>query len=169
MSLTPLIELPATIQIHTALALLAVLLGPFVIYRTRRDRVHKTLGYVWVGAMVGVAISAFFIPSTLLPLVGPFGPIHGLAVLVLYSLGRGIVAIRNGDIRRHKAELRGLYWQGLAIAGLLTLLPGRVLNDALFSAAPNLGLAVVILGGLALAYGFVRSRRSAPHRGKELA
>lgn len=167
MSLTPLLETSWFIQVHTALALVAVALGPFVIHRQRRDRLHKVTGYIWVSAMLGVAISAFFIPSTVLPILGPFGPIHLLAVLAIINIVQGMRAIYRRNIRGHEAALKGLYWQGLAIAGLLTVLPGRVLNEVLFPSNPMAGWGLVALGGgVILWMNLSRRERSKTPRGQ---
>ncbi|MEL7262317.1 MAG: hypothetical protein AAGK69_13125, partial [Pseudomonadota bacterium] len=50
MHLEPLLNASLPIQIHVALALMALMLGPVVLWRNRRDRVHRVLGYVWAEA-----------------------------------------------------------------------------------------------------------------------
>ena len=67
-----------------AAALVAHFLGPFALDRARRDRLHKVLGYTWVLAMAITALSSFFIHS--FPVIGPFSPIHLLALFALWSL-----------------------------------------------------------------------------------
>lgn len=42
----PLFNASLQIQLHVTAALVFILLGPFALYRTRRDRLHKTLGYI---------------------------------------------------------------------------------------------------------------------------
>jgi uncharacterized membrane protein len=136
------------IQIHAAAATVAVLLGPLPIYRKRRDRLHKVAGYIWVTAMLAVAVTAFFIHS--FAVIGPFSPLHGFALLTLWSLWRGIDAARRGDIVVHEATLRSLYWFGLLIAGLANFLPDRRINQMFFDGQDQLGWIVIALGGAAL-------------------
>ncbi|MFP4450126.1 MAG: DUF2306 domain-containing protein, partial [Rhodosalinus sp.] len=66
---------PLIVQLHLAAALPALLLGPVALYRRRRDRLHKTFGYLWVASILGLAVSGLFIRSEI-ALLGPFGPIH---------------------------------------------------------------------------------------------
>jgi uncharacterized membrane protein len=43
MTLDPFTTAPIAVQIHMASALIAVCLGPFALYRKRRDRLHRRL------------------------------------------------------------------------------------------------------------------------------
>lgn len=149
MTLDPILSAPLEIQIHVAAALPALALGPIALYRQRRDRLHKTLGYIWVVAMGVVALSAFFIEAVVLPIVGPFGPIHLFSIWALFSLWRAMAAILRRDVARHQAIMRALYWQALGLTGLLTLLPGRIMNEMLFGDAAMMGLWM-LLGVLAV-------------------
>lgn len=159
MTLTPLFDLPLALQLHLWPAVLALGLGPVALYRRRRDVWHKLAGYVWVSCMALVAGGAFWIEATVLPIALGFGPIHVLAGVVLVALWRGVRAARAGDIARHRAQMRGLYWQALMIAGLFTLLPGRALNTVLFPGQPWAGyLAIGVLGLVAV---ILRDRRAA--------
>lgn len=152
MDFSPFLNLPPVIQVHAISATISVLLGPFVILRKRRDQFHKIAGYVWVITMLSVAISALFIPSFGLAIVGHFGPIHLFVVLTLTSLWKGMAAIFRGDITGHRAWMRGLYWNGLLIAGLVNFLPDRMTNRLFFPDHPDLGYAVIVLGGAALVW-----------------
>lgn len=147
MTFDPILTAPLAVQIHLVAAVLAVSIGPIAIYRTRRDRVHKIVGRTWVTAMAVLAISGFFIPAAIFPLVGVFGPIHLLSAWALFSLTRGVRAILRRDVARHRSEMRALYWHALGIAGLLTLLPGRTLNGVFFGTAEYLGVWVIVGAG----------------------
>lgn len=150
MSYIPILQAPGLIQFHACVAMVALILGPIAIHRKRRDRLHKVIGYVWVLAMLAVAISALFIPSFDLALVGHLGPIHLLALLALFSVAQGMLAIWRRDLRTHERAMSGLYYQGLLIAGLFNFLPGRVVNRTLFPDIPEAGIAVILVGGAAL-------------------
>ncbi len=160
MNFVPFLELPAVVQAHATCALIAIGLGPFAILRNRRDRTHKVAGYIWVFAMLGVAISALFIPSFEVAIIGHFGPIHLFVILTLFSLWKGMTAVFRGDIKAHKEWLGGLYWQGLLVAGLVNFLPGRAVNRMVFSELPGLGFVVIAIGGaLLIWFRVVRPRR----------
>ncbi|OAN82776.1 hypothetical protein A8B78_07910 [Jannaschia sp. EhC01] len=151
MTLDPIVTAPLAVQVHVVAATIAILIGPVALYRARRDMLHRLVGRTWVVAMATLAISAIFIPAAVLPLLGPFGPIHVFVIWTLFSLMRGMQAIFRRDIAAHQAEMRALYWQALGITGVLTLLPGRRLNAVLFGDAEMMGLWVM----LALALGTI--------------
>ncbi|KMW57150.1 putative membrane protein [Candidatus Rhodobacter oscarellae] len=150
MQLAPLLEATPVIQVHMLSALAAILVGPFALYRRRRDRWHRRLGYGWTGAMLLAATSALFIPSAGLALLGPFGPIHALVLLVYAGLWQAIRAIRAGRVTEHRAAMSSLYWRGIGIAGLFTLMPGRIVNRMVLPEWPEAGWGLIGLGLCAL-------------------
>jgi uncharacterized membrane protein len=138
MTLMPLIDAPTYIQIHVFAASLSVVLGPFVLLRDRRDRLHKIGGYVWCVAMFTVAVSSFWIREY--ALIGPLSPIHLLSLLTLWTLWIGIRHAIAGRIRDHRIAFRNLYWYGLLVAGTFNFLPGRRMNEVVFGQSEQLGL-----------------------------
>ncbi|MBL4627687.1 MAG: DUF2306 domain-containing protein [Roseicyclus sp.] len=164
----PILSASLAVHIHLVAAVLALVLGPVAIYRKRRDWVHKGVGRTWVGVMVVVAVSGLFIPAQVLPLIGMFGPIHIFSVWVFLTLTTGVRAILRGDVARHRAAMQALYWQGLGIAGVLTLLPGRQLNAVLFGGSEEIGVWVIVgvVGVAALIFGLRRGRNLAARRGR---
>ncbi|AXI48495.1 hypothetical protein C1J03_22355 [Sulfitobacter sp. SK012] len=158
MTLAPFFDAPVYIQLHAAAAMIALLLGPFVILRNRRDRLHKTGGYIWVLSMMVVAVSSFWI--TEFAMIGPFSPIHALSVFALWSVWEGLRHAFAGRVDAHRQVFQNLYWRGLVIAGLFNFLPGRASNRAVFPDSPDAGLWVLGVGlTLIIADGLVRFRR----------
>lgn len=157
MTLTPYLDAPLYIQIHAATASLALVLGPVALFRKRQDRLHKQVGYIWFLAMAAAAGSSFFIHS--FALIGPFSPLHGLAILTLWSLWSALRYVRAGRVQLHRLVLRNLYFYGLVIAGLANFLPGRTTNRMFFPDAPELGWAVIGLGAAVLLGHMARGRR----------
>jgi len=157
MSLLPLLQASPVIQLHVGAALLAIVIGPIALYRLRRDRLHKVLGYVWVLAMGVVATSSFWIHS--FAVIGPFSPIHGFALFTYWSLYTGMRHVFAGRIALHRLAMRSLYWHGLWIAGLFNFLPGRVTNRIFFGANPELGYLVLALGLGAIVVWGIRARQ----------
>ena len=140
MTLDPILGSSPLIQIHTLAACLAFLLGPMVILRKRRDRVHRIMGIVWVGAMLVTAVTALGIFE--LRIIGPFSPIHALSALVGLMLWRGVRAIRAGRVVAHGRIMAQLYIWSLGIAGLFTLLPGRRMHAVMMGDTGWTGFAL---------------------------
>ena len=128
MNLIPLLTASAPIQIHLALALLALGLGTTVLMLKKGTAQHKTIGMIWSMVMYGTALSSFAVTS-LLP--GHFSPIHILSLITLATLPLAILARRRGDIKGH-ARIMIANYAGLLIAGLFTLIPGRLLGQVVF-------------------------------------
>ena len=104
------------IALHTGLAAVSVLVGAAVLMRRKGTRAHKLLGRIWLAAMVGVAVSSFWI----FEIRRGAGPswIHLLSVWTLISLALAVWFIRRGNVRAHQGFMAGTF-AGLAIAGLL--------------------------------------------------
>ncbi|WP_293861164.1 DUF2306 domain-containing protein [uncultured Alsobacter sp.] len=130
MTLAPLLAATPVIQAHAYAALLAAGLSLHQFFARPGTLTHKALGYVWVAAMATAAASSFFIHS--IRSVGPFSAIHLLSIFVLVNLTRAVLAARAGQITRHRKTMRGLALFGLLVAGLFTLLPGRIMHAVVF-------------------------------------
>jgi uncharacterized membrane protein len=57
-----------------------------------------------------------------------------VTLLTLVSLPLAIYRIRTGDVKGHAAAMKGLFLGGLVIAGIFTLVPGRLLGNLLWHA-----------------------------------
>ncbi len=152
MSLTPFLNAPIIIQVHSLCAILALVIGPFALFRRRRDRIHRWAGRIWAASMLATALSAAFIFE--IRLMGPFSPIHLLIPLVFVGVWRGIALIRRGDVVGHGKQMRSLYFTSIGLAGLFTLLPDRLISTMLAPEHPWLGFAV---GSLILVWGSWRA------------
>lgn len=125
MTLQPLLNASLAIQIHTALALCAVVLTLAIFSIRRGSPAHRILGWSWVVLMTGVALSSFWIFE--IRLFGPFSPIHLLSVFVLVQLFSAVRAARTGKVQQHRQTMRGLVFGALVGAGVFTFLPGRTM------------------------------------------
>lgn len=157
MTLAPYLTAAPHIQFHIAVALISLILGPFALYTKKRNRLHKTFGYIWVVTMTGVALSSFMITS--FGVIGPFSPIHLLAIFTLWSLYTGIRHVVQGRINAHRVTMRNLYWYGLIIAGLFNFLPGRSTNRIFFEGQESFGYYVLGAGILILVANTVLQKR----------
>lgn len=157
MTLDPILTAPTVIQIHVAAAVFALMIGPFSIWRKRRDRIHKTLGYIWISSMFMLATSAWFINE--IRLIGPFSPIHGFSLLTYYGLWEAISHVRARRFEAHGKTMKNLYFLALGVTGLFTLLPGRRMNDVLFGSYEATGFAASAIAAVAV-FVWLRFRRS---------
>ncbi|MDT8894339.1 DUF2306 domain-containing protein [Halomonas sp. I1] len=110
--------------LHLYASFLALALGGLVLMLRKGSLVHRTLGAIWVSSMVLSALSSFWLGSSLLPLVGHFGPVHLLSVWVLVSVTVGLISILRRKARQHRQWMVGAYL-GLLGAFFGTLMPGR--------------------------------------------
>jgi uncharacterized membrane protein len=127
MTLDPLLNAAPVIQIHTAMALGAVLLTIAIFTAKRGTKLHKVLGRFWVAMMALVAMSSFWILE--LKIWGNFSPIHLISVYTLVQLVRAVHAARKGEIARHQGIMKGLVFGALIVAGAFTFLPGRTMYE----------------------------------------
>ena len=118
------------IAVHLAAAILSLIVGALVLARTKGTRSHKTLGRLWVGLMLVVALSSFWILE--IRDGAGFSVIHLLSAWTLVSLALAVYFIRRGNVRAHKGFMVGTFL-GLAGAGLGALAPGRALYLFLFA------------------------------------
>lgn len=145
MSLLPLLHAGPAVQVHAFSAIAAVILGAFVLWRRKGTALHKALGRAWVVLMLVTATSALFINE--IRLIGPFSPIHLFSLFTYVSLFRGLRAVRVArDVRRHRAEMQGLYLGALILAGAFTLLPGRRMHMVLFGSGAGWTESVLAIG-----------------------
>lgn len=131
MTLEPFAVAPAAVQIHITSVLSAAALGIWMFVQPKGTPVHRATGRVWMALMVAAALSSFLIPATILRVVGPFGAIHGLSLVVLGMVAAAIWAARAGRIRAHRRFVTGLYVGAILGAGAGALAPGRMISRIL--------------------------------------
>ena len=118
------------VSLHLAVAVAALALGAAVLAGRKGTSLHKALGRTWVGLMIVVALSSFWI----FELRRGAGPswIHLLSLWTLASLVCAVYFIRRGNVRAHRNFMLGTF-AGLAVAGLFALAPGRALYRLFFA------------------------------------
>jgi uncharacterized membrane protein len=130
MTLAPLLAAAPTIQLHAFAAMAAFGLGVIQLAAPKGTLPHRTIGWIWIALMVVVSVSAFFIPE--IRLWGPWSPIHLLAVFTLVMLPVAVWRAHRHAVRQHRNAMLGLFFGALVIAGLFTLLPGRIMHEVVF-------------------------------------
>lgn len=131
-------SLAPAVLVHLAFASTALVLGPVALWARKGSHGHRGFGYAWVTAMVGAALSAFFIRSSGSLQWAGFSPIHILAVVALVGVSSAIFAVVHRKIALHRKIMQRTYFAACVGAGLFTLLPGRYLGDLLWHHALGL-------------------------------
>ena len=130
MTLTPLFEASAAVQIHAIAALVALSVGIVQFARTKGDTPHRAVGWIWIGLMTAVAASSFFIHD--INQWRGWSWIHLLSIYTLGALPIAVMHARRGRIEAHRKNMIYLFAGALVVAGLFTLLPGRVMHKLVF-------------------------------------
>jgi uncharacterized membrane protein len=130
MKLAPLLEAAPAIQFHAVTALGAFALGLLQFAAPKGTLPHRTIGWIWVGLMVAVSISAFFIHE--IRLWRPWSPIHLLAIFTLAMLPLAVRHARRHAVDNHRKAMARIFIGALVVAGLFTFLPGRIMHAIAF-------------------------------------
>ena len=130
MSLEPLLQASPAIQVHAFAAMTAFALGVIQLAAPKGTLPHRTLGWIWVALMLIVSTTAFFIHKV--RLWGEWSPIHLLAIFTLIMLPIAVIAARRHAVERHRRTMIGIFVGALVIAGLFTLVPGRIMHAVAF-------------------------------------
>jgi len=129
-SLAPLLVAAPAIPPHALAAMAAFVLGVVQFAAPKGTLPHRTVGAVWVGLMAVVAISSFWIHQ--LRLVGPWSPIHLLSIFTLLMLPLAVWKAHTHQVAAHRRIMIYLFSGALVVAGLFTLVPGRIMHAVLF-------------------------------------
>jgi uncharacterized membrane protein len=130
MSLAPLLDAAPQIPLHAFAAMAAFALGLIQFAAPKGTLPHRTIGWIWVALMAAVAVSSFWIHQ--IRLLGPFSPIHLLSIFVLVMLPLAVWRAHRHDVSGHRIAMVSLFTGALVIAGLFTLLPGRIMHAVVF-------------------------------------
>jgi uncharacterized membrane protein len=130
MSFAPLLEAAPAIPLHAFAAMIAFALGVVQFAASKGTLPHRTLGWIWVGLISAVAISSFWIHQ--IRLVGPWSPIHLLSIFTLVTLPMGVWMAHRHRVADHRRIMILIFTGALVIAGLFTLIPGRLMHSVVF-------------------------------------
>jgi uncharacterized membrane protein len=130
MDLAPLLDAAPAIQLHAFTAMTAFALGVMQLSAPKGTLPHRTIGWIWVTLMAVVSLSSFWIHQ--LRLWGPWSPIHLLSIFTLAVLPWAVWAAHRHAVDRHRRAMTGLFFGALVIAGLFTLMPGRIMHKVVF-------------------------------------
>ena len=132
MTLAPLLNASIAIQLHAFAAMAAFVLGLLQFARRKGTFSHRTFGWIWVVLMLIVAISAFWIHGHSFRLWRTWSPIHLLSILTPVMLVLAVMRARQHRVRAHAITMISIFAGALVIAGVFTLVPGRVMHTVVF-------------------------------------
>jgi uncharacterized membrane protein len=129
-SLAPLLDAPLQIPLHAFAALAAFVLGVVQLAAPKGTLPHRTLGWIWAALMMMVAASSFWIHQ--IRLLGPWSPIHLLSIFTLVMVPLAVWKAHRHEVADHRRIMILIFSGALVIAGLFTLLPGRIMHAVVF-------------------------------------
>jgi len=135
MTLAPLLQAPSAIVLHATAALAAFSLAIVQFAAPKGTIPHRTIGWIWVGLMLAVSVSSFQIHQ--IRLWGPWSPIHLLSIFTLVSLPLAVWAAHRHRVAAHRSAMISIFLGALVIAGVFTVLPGRIMHQVVFGPAPG--------------------------------
>jgi uncharacterized membrane protein len=130
MNLAPLLNAAPAIPLHAFAAMTAFVLGTVQLAAPKGTLPHRTLGWIWIALMAMVAGSSFWIHQ--IRLLGPWSPIHLLSIFTLVMLPLGVWMAHRHRVADHRRIMILMFSGALVIAGLFTLLPGRIMHAVVF-------------------------------------
>jgi uncharacterized membrane protein len=130
MSLAPLLDAAPEIPVHAFAAMAAFVLGVIQFAAPKGTLPHRTIGWIWVLLMLAVAGSSFWIHK--IRLWGPWSPIHLLSIFTLIMVPLGVWRAHRHRVVNPRRIMIGVFSGALVIAGLFTLLPGRIMHTVVF-------------------------------------
>ena len=117
------------IKVHLVGIAAAIVIGLVLLAGVKGRRMHRVLGWTWVAAMGTVALSSLFIRIVN---HGQLSWIHLLTGWTLIALPMGVAFARTHRVKMHARMMTGLFVGGLAVAGLFTFTPGRLMWTVFF-------------------------------------
>ena len=130
MNLAPLLDAPPQIPLHAFAAMAAFGVGVIQFLAPKGTVPHRALGWLWVALMMVVAGSSFWIHQS--RVWGLWSPIHLLSIFTLAIVPLGVWRAHRHDVRGHRLTMIFTFVGALVIAGLFTLVPGRIMHAVVF-------------------------------------
>ena len=130
MSFAPLLDAAPAIPLHAFAAMAAFVLGLVQFAAPKGTLPHRTIGWIWVVLIAAVAVSSFWIHE--IRLVGRWSPIHLLSIFALIVLPIAVWRAHTHRVADHRRIMIFIFSGALVVAGLFTLLPGRIMHQVVF-------------------------------------
>jgi uncharacterized membrane protein len=130
MNLAPLLNAAPVVQVHAFAAMAAFAMGVVQLAAPKGTLPHRTIGWIWVALLLAISVSSFFIHG--IRMWGQWSPIHILSVFTPLMLLLGVLAARRHSVRAHRITMISIFAGALVLAGIFTLVPGRIMHAVVF-------------------------------------
>ncbi|MFB0904841.1 MAG: DUF2306 domain-containing protein [Nonlabens sp.] len=121
------------LYLHLITVIPCVFVGAYLLLFSKGTKWHRSLGKYYMISMAITAVVSLFMPAMVGPqFLGHFGWIHLFSFLTLWSVPTAYIAIRKGQVKKHKIKMILLYIGALMIAGGFTIMPGRYMYEVFF-------------------------------------
>lgn len=121
-------RVPWQVWPHLATIVVALALTPTMLLRRRGDARHRSLGKLWVAAMLLTALLSFNLRTS-----GHLSVIHILSAWTLIQAPLIWWSARTHNVAKHRGLVRGMVFGALLIAGFFTFPFDRLLGHWLFA------------------------------------
>ncbi|MEH2513258.1 putative membrane protein [Nitrobacteraceae bacterium AZCC 1564] len=132
MNFAPLLDVVAPIPLHAFTAMAALFLGIIQLIAPKGTLPHRALGWVRIALMLIISVSSLWIHGDGWRLWRNWSPIHILSVFVPLMLLLGAAYAHTHNVRGHQITMISIFAGALVIAGIFTLLPGRIMHKVVF-------------------------------------
>ena len=111
-----------------------VFIGAYLLIVSKGTKGHRLLGKIYMSLMMITAVTTLFMPAQVGPqFLSHFGYLHLFSILTIYSVPTALIAIRKGQVNKHKWKMVLLYFGAIVIAGGFTFVPGRYMYELFFA------------------------------------
>jgi uncharacterized membrane protein len=122
-------DAPLVVQVHLATVLAAFALATAQMLGAKGTPLHRAMGWVLVALFITTALDSLFIRN---PGGGLFNPFQFFSIWTLIAVPWAVIAARRHNAAFHGRMMTGFYVGALIVAGLLTLIPGRLMWRVFF-------------------------------------
>lgn len=122
-------EIPGVVWLHLATIGVALVTTPILMLRTRGDRLHRQLGWLWVAAMFSTALISFGIR---LSNAGALSVIHLFSAATIIVVPVIVLSAGRHQITKHRRRVQIAVSGALLSAGFFTFPFNRLLGSWLF-------------------------------------
>jgi uncharacterized membrane protein len=132
MDFAPLLNAVAPIPLHAFAAMAALMIGIVQLAAPKGTLPHRTLGWVWIVLMLIISVSSFWIHGHSFRLWRSWSPIHLLSIFTPIMVVLGVFYAHTHNVRGHRITMISIFIGALVIAGVFTLVPGRIMHRVVF-------------------------------------